>query len=325
MGKKLIWKLLGLMFVFAGCAPEKKTQINEHLNIIITPDLSNRITEGMYPKPVKDEQLIESLYKNYYPEFYTINNRVIGQKDKIQVVLTNPSILKESHISLSNFSMDLSKFNPSECIKYLTHGENEDDLVRTAAEIQKLYSYAQNNTTGGDVYNYLKKELNSSVVKGAAKPVQLDANTTVINKYRNIVVLLTDGYIEAGLYGKSNCKGKQCLYLTSKIISDFRKEYEQANTTNLQEFFNKSGYGILPVVNKNLKNCEVLVVEMYDRTLNQKTGSQTVSPNDFEIMKLFWADWLKKSGVQHFKLLDVSTSEAEFLSNLKNFIKEPAK
>ncbi|WP_139959497.1 hypothetical protein [Flavicella sediminum] len=325
MGKKLIWKLLALMFVFAGCAPEKKTQINEHLNIIITPDLSNRITEGMYPKPVKDEQLIESLYKNYYPEFYKINNRVIGQKDKIQVVLTNPSILKESHISLSNFSMDLSKFNPSECIKYLTHGENEEDLARTTIEIQKLYNYAQNNTTGGDVYNYLKKELNSSLVKGAAKPLQLDANTTVINKYRNIIVLLTDGYIEAGLYGKSNCKGKQCLYLTSKIIADFRKEYLKANTTNLQEFFNKSGYGILPVVNKNLKNCEVLVVEMYDRTLNQKTGSQTVSPNDFEIMKLFWADWLKKSGVQHFKLLDVSTSEAEFLSNLKNFIKEPAK
>jgi len=300
---------------------QSQVQENEHLNIIITPDLSNRIESKLYPKPVEDTTLINSIYSNYYPDLYRINNRAIGQKDKIQVVLTNPTIIRSFNIDLNKLTIDISELSLNDRIQYLTRGAFKSDVVKASEEIKRIYENAYVSTTGGDVYNYLGEQLTTTVVKRNPEPVTVD-RTVVRNIYRNIVILFTDGYIEAGLYGNSNCSNNKCYYLSKHQIDKFRRDFIKSGSNNLESFFKESGYGIIPVENKVLDNVEIIVAEMYDRSLNKTTGSQTVSPNDFEIMKLFWSDWLTKSGVKHFKLLPVSTTKEAFIANVKEFIKE---
>ena len=297
-----------------------KTITNENINLIITPDLSNRI-EGLYPKPVSDVELITSIYRNYYPDIYRIKHRVMGQEDVIQFKFTNPAIIKKFKINLEGLTMDLSKMNLSQRIDFLANGGNDTALKTVDFEVQNIYTKALENVTGGDVYNYFKKEVTSTLIKKNKDPQIID-DTIIETQQRNIIVLLTDGYIEAGLFGAKNCHDKKCLYLSKVKVNQFRNEFLASGKTDLKDFFKNSGYGIIPIENKNLANTEVFVSEMYDRSLNIKTGSQTVSPNDYEIMQLFWSDWLEKSGVKHYKLLSTANTEEDFLNELKLFIKE---
>jgi len=316
--KKLI--LILSVFIFTACSKKGKLIVNEHVNLIITPDLSNRI-EDLYSKPVSDIALINTVYKNYYPYIYKLKNRILGQEDLISLIFTNPAIISDFRINLRDFKMDLSDMKPAERITYLTKGNYQNLLVAVDSEIRDVYRQAKENTTGGDIYNYFKNEITSALVKKTRKP-KIVGSDTIIDVQRNILVLLTDGYVEAGLYGEKNCNGNKCLYLSKSRVNLFRKEFLASGEDDLKQFFTNAGYGIIPVKNENMEHLEIFVSEMYDRSLNKKTGSQTVSPNDFEIMKLFWEDWLEKSGVQHYKLLDTSNSKEEFLRELTSFIEE---
>ncbi|MDG4716535.1 hypothetical protein [Winogradskyella marincola] len=313
--------LILISLLFINCSSEKKTIVNEHLNIIITPDLSNRI-EDLYTKPILDTELITNIYKSYYPNLYKINNRVLGQKDVIQFRFTNPDIISKFHISIEKLKMDLSKMSPNTRINYLTKGGINQKVDTITKEVEDIYLKAKQHTTGGDIYNFLKKEISSAIIKKNTTIITTNGNK-VKNLQRNIVVLLTDGYIEAGLYGKENCHSKKCYYLSKSKIDEFRSAFLKSGNPDLKSFFESSGYGIIPINNINLKNIELFVSEIYDRSLNRKTGSQTITPNDFEIIKLFWADWLEKSGIKHYKLLGTSNSKEEFMYELKTFIKKP--
>lgn len=308
------------VIIFSNCDSKRVTTTNEHFNFIITPDLSNRIEE-IYKKPILDQDLIVGLYEKYHSNFYNIKNRVIGQKDVIQFRFTNSKIIGDFNIEKSKLKMDLSTYNPKQRIEYLVKGGNKKLIGYVSRETNRIYDLAKNSKTGADIYNFLKKEVTETNIKSIKESKRVNGKK-IVEKYRNILILITDGYIEAGLYGEENCLGKKCYYLSKSKVDEFREVFKKDGSSDLREFFQRSGYGIIPIDNPALKNVEVFVSEIYDRTLNRKTGSQTVTPNDFEIIKLFWADWLEKSGIKHYKLLDTSDSQEEFLSELKSFILE---
>ncbi len=60
-------------------------------------------------------------------------------------------------------------------------------------------------------------------------------------------------------------------------------------------------------------------MELYDRSLSGG-GNATVHPTDKEIIHLFWSDWLEKSGVKKFKLVDVASSESEAEKAVLDFL-----
>ena len=95
--------LLFGVLLFASCTKNGKLIVNEHVNLIITPDLSNRI-EDLYSKPVSDVTLINGIYNNYHPAIYNIKNRKVGQKDEIRLLFTNPAIISNFSINLNNIS-----------------------------------------------------------------------------------------------------------------------------------------------------------------------------------------------------------------------------
>jgi hypothetical protein len=300
---------------------QQDTVVNTNLNILISPDLSNRITEK-YAKPIDDIEIIKRILELYYPSIYKSGGRVLNQKDKISLLITNPQLMNTYNINDESLKIDISGFNNDERIKYFTdplhYKTFENDKNIMINEITKVYESAKENTVGADIYDLFKSRLNSDIILEDEKPKN-SFDHIVINRNRNILILLTDGYIEAGLYGEPENK-KQYFYLDNEIIRTFRKDFKKSEEINMKLFFEKNGYGLVPLANPALNNLEVLAVEFYDRSLSKKSGNNTVLPDDYDILKLFWDDWMKKSGVKRFKVYERFATINDFEVALENFI-----
>jgi hypothetical protein len=292
-----------------------------HYNIIFAPDLSNRITT--YSKPLKDEQIIKVVLDNIYPNILT-HKRLTQQKDKFSVSFINDRLISEYNIDFNNLSIDFSKFNNQQRdrIDYIMGRSPQtlaQDISTFEQEVQSFYSKAGDNTFGADLWSYFQSGIDNIMIHVGEEPFEANGKT-YINKFRNILILLTDGYLEAGMYGNSSCPQRNLCYDLSKTrVDEFRRAFQASGEQDLQVFFDKNNYGLVPVSNPNLEELEVLVLEIYDRSLS-KGGSATVHPTDMEILKLFWSDWLKKSGVIRYELRPVVSSRAEVEKVILSFL-----
>jgi hypothetical protein len=292
----------------------------ENLNIIITPDLSNRVQRE---KPVSDIVLIDTLIGSYYPNIYEYNNRISGQKDLLNLVFTNTKIITNYKYN-GIFSIDINK-KEEEHPLYLktfdgTQTQFNKDKVNFVDGIKKVYEKAVIKPAGADIFSFFKDKLKNIVKKDVLNDTV--QNYIIDTKFRNILVLFTDGYIEAGIYGKKFCKSNICLFLDVPQIKKFRNDYNNNNTNGLsmKEFFDLKKYGVTLVGNERLKDLEIFVCELDDRSVNSVSGSQREVPNDLDIIKLFWTDWLTKSGFKKITLKEKVSSVHEFNESFMNFL-----
>ena len=102
---------------------------------------------------------------------------------------------------------------------------------------------------------------------------------------RNILVILTDGYV----YHKDNTVKKRykTSWLTPQLIKKFR-----LNKPNWEETYEKKGMGFM-VKTKGLVRLEVLVLG-----INAHTNKRL----ERKVLERYWEDWLKAMGVKKFKL-----------------------
>ena len=328
---KTLLLLIVTLITFVSCeeilqeTPEAKSTndvvVNNNLNIIISPDISNRIT-SKYPKPVDDIDIIGKVMDLYFPFLYRSGSRAIGQKDRISIQLTNPQLISTYHINTTPLEIDMGDMSNDERIKYLTDSIRNNsfhkDKLNMINEVRKTYEKAEENTMGADIYGLFNSRLNDDIVFKDENPIKA-FGTTVHNKNRNVLILLTDGYIESGLYGKP-VDGNKYYYLDNDVIKRFRKDFLASGENDMKKFFTDNDYGIVPVKNQALANLEVFAIEFYDRSLSQRSGNNTVRPDDFDILKLFWEDWFKQSGVKRFKIYEKFASINEFERAFKNFI-----
>lgn len=311
--------LLGL--ALASCSG-KTESLNEeaaesisltHYNIVFAPDLSNRVNKDLHPRPLEDAQIVETVLDNIYPT--TLNHRRSdNQLDRFSVSLVNKKLVSEYGVKQADLQIDFGRFkNQKERIDYIK-GRSEQtleaDIRDFAQEFGRVNEIAAQNTFGADVWSYLNAGIDQLVVQEEKEPIIFNG-TTYRNQFRNVLILLTDGYIEAGIYDQKGCpEPNQCYYLSGERVKQFRRAFQQSGEQDMKAFFEQNNYGIVPVDNPHLQEVEILVLEMYDRSLSQG-GNATVHPTDTEILKLFWSDWLEKSGVKRYELRPLMTTEAE--------------
>ena len=95
-------------------------------------------------------------------------------------------------------------------------------------------------------------------------------------------------------------------------INSFRKDFEKnSNERTLKQFFIDQDYGIPAVDNSLLSQTEILVLELDDRSVNEN-GNATQDITDIDIIELFWSDWLTKSNVKKFELLEEIYKKQKF-------------
>ena len=273
-------------------------------NIVVLSDLSNRVLQS---KSVSDTTIVFSVLDELKPlikksierntsdrfKFYSVNQFCI---DRIK----NPTVDFKFDLDMSEFDQQEKK--RSDYLYDRTDGRTfQKDLDIIKASVQNVYEYnLSSKLLGADIWYYLEKDFNNNVVDTIQNKL-LDRGRVYVKQKHNKVILLTDGYIEAGRYGNDKSmvdkqNPNKTKYLSSSLLAKFRREFNQSDYPSMEQFFEEKGYGLIPLNNKLLSDVELLVLELDDRTI--VNGVTTVSPTDGEIIHLFWMKWLTESGVK---------------------------
>lgn len=309
MMKKYV--LITVMFLAAMKLFAQRTREVVHFNVVFAPDLSNRLNPSLYPKSVSDADIVEGVLKNIWPVLRI--KRAEGQLDHYSVDFINKGLIGLYKVNTELLDIDFKRFNrQSDRIGYIMSRGVSKTLPRDVAafmsEYRNLNEKATKNNNGADIWSYFQSGIDGRIV------LPNIAIGKVVHKFRNIVVMLTDGYIEAGIYNKG-------FDLSAAKVADFRRAFLKSKELNMETFLSKnSRFKVIASKNPFLKSAEVIVIEMYDRSLS-KTGAATTHPTDMEIMKVIWNDYLKTSGVKRFELKATASSKQEAVKYVMDFIK----
>ena len=293
-----------------------------HYNIAIVPDLSNRNDNKLYPRQLSDQSIYKSIL-GLIPSLAKDFGRLSMQKDKISLKPLNPLEIDNFNDIQPIVTVDLGKFGSkqNERIEYLNNrarngkpnlNDDINDFIKTT---ETIYTKAIEKGFTADLWGFFHQGLDEYTFQ-ISNPIN---SPKAKDKSRNILILITDGYIEIASQTRASCPSKQCRLLNTYQIEGFRKLCK-GKDNNLEEIFKKSGYGITPVNNPVLENTEVLMLEVYDRS-KSKSGRLTKHPSDFQILDLFWSDFFEKSNVRRFKIVEACNDEAELKTVIESFIK----
>jgi hypothetical protein len=298
-------------------ATDKPPNYITHYNVIIAPDLSNRLVK--YPKPVSDNAIVKTFLDGFYSNVIT-HRRQMQQKDKLSLDMINREHWVTYNVKGDELSIDLSRFkNQLDRIQYLgpldPGSPYNKDLLRIENELTRIANTAKTDSYGSDIWTYLNEDISDNKVETSVTMTNF-SNEQYINTYKNVLILLTDGYLES-----RNCNGTSHMNkcLSQSMVNQFRNDFnEHGRGKSMANFFKENGYGIVPVSNHNLKYFDVLVLEVNDRTITP--GGATKTPTDLEIMKLFWTEWLHASGVKKCDFIKTASTKGEANMNILKFI-----
>lgn len=255
----------------------------ENLNISVLLDLSDRINPEKHPSPamefyLRDVGYLRSIAENF--EAHVINKKVIKIDDKLQVFIDpEPSDnTLNKKLNTLKISFDKSVVTKKRILETCRKYDSISTLIYEAAIKDDHY-------VGSDTWRFLKNKVNDYCVEEG---------------YRNILVVLTDGYI----YHKNTKikEGNRTTYLTPQEVRDFG-----FNKPGWKEKFDQKDYGFL-TANENLSNLEVLVLGINPDAKN---------PYEEDVIRAYWSKWLKEMKVKDFEI-----KQADLPSNMDKIIRE---
>lgn len=318
--------------VFTRCTSEKKrpsepsTELNDsetgnadnerlisHYNITIASDLSNRVNNRINPRPLTDTAIVDLIIDDINPRILR-HKRDINQQDVFRFDFINKKQISVYDVNSDNLLIDFSAFkNQQQRIEFIRKDFN---LKKEAfkKEFANCYVKAQQSHYGSDIWTYFQTGIDENVIKklDSTKDVTSIGDTKFKNTFKNVLILLTDGYIEAGIYGKN-------YDLSANTIKKFREAFLKSGGNSLKAFYDQHPeFHIKAVDNPALKDLDILVLEINDRTLTAQGA--TIHPTDYEIMKLFWIDWLKRSGTEKIELYQKFANKAEANKAILKFL-----
>ncbi|WP_272149545.1 hypothetical protein [Tenacibaculum aiptasiae] len=282
--KRSIIYIVGIVFVsflaFTSCKKEKeqreeiKTEkyVNhkkQNINISVLLDLSDRIDPKKYPNQSmeffqRDLGYIELISKRFENHIRSKKSRSIN--DNIQLFLDPEPADKELNQKISDLKI---AFNRNNATKDLIL-ETSKKYVNACGAIYKQ-AISDGKYVGSDTWGFFKHKIK---------------NYCVDENYRNVIVILTDGYI----FHKDNKKREKnrTTYLTPETIKGFGLK-----TASWKKRFENNDFGFLPI-EENLEDLEVLVIG-----INPEKGN----PYEEDVINAYWGKWLKEMKVKKFQLV----------------------
>ncbi|WP_417558357.1 hypothetical protein [Mesoflavibacter zeaxanthinifaciens] len=282
MKLKIILIFIGMVFMI-GCKSEVEQSENktvasyytpklnpdrENINVSILLDLSDRIDSEKYPNPTMDYYLRDAGYIRSIAEAFEIHVRSKRSNlinDKIKLFI-DPEPTKKG----LDKRLDLLRIN------FDRNNAKREAILQTSIKydsISKLIyedAIADNNYVGSDIWGFIKNRAKDYCIEKGK---------------RNILVILTDGYI----YHKDNLRledGKSS-YLTQQLIKKFG-----LNNGDWRESMNSKDYSfIVPEI--NLSDIEILVLGI---------NSHEIRPYGDDIITEYWKDWLSALNVGKFAI-----------------------
>lgn len=280
------------LILFFSCKEENKNEeketvakstVSENYNISILVDLSDRISTKKNPNPTmefyqRDLGYIKSAAEAFSQHLKSKRMRQID--DKMQLFFNPEPENPEINSISKDLRITVDKDNAS---KELLNSISNTYASKTTAIYESAIK--DDKYIGSDIWNFFDNKVNDQCI---------DAG------YRNILVILTDGYM---FYQGTQIKdGNLSSYLTPQLIKK-----SGLNTNDWQKKMEKENFGFIKI-DKDLSNLEVLVL-----------GINPSKNNPFEekIIKAYWTKWLSEMKIKHFEI-----KNTDLPSNMDKIIKD---
>lgn len=265
----LIFLLFNSSDLFA--AGEKNEQPLQ-INISILLDLSDRIDPNLVTyipsQNERDIEIIKVIAEELKKDM--VERGAYLAKGKLRVLFSPAPNEPEINFIAEQMSIDLSDKDPKE--KKIIFKSLPGSLVANA---EKIYNLAIKNAKwdGADLWRFFKNKV---------KDYCVDSN----DSYRNILIILTDGYV----YHKNsvNIVDNRSTYILPKLFMN----YGLRGNPNWEEVFEKKDLGMISTRN-DLKDLEVLVLEVNPSTKNR---------DDEDIIRKYLSKWFNEMGISDYKI-----------------------
>jgi hypothetical protein len=260
-----------------------KNPASENYNISILLDLSDRISTEKNPNPTMEYYQRDIGYIKSVSEAFTqhLKSKRIRQIDDKMQLFFNPEPKDPDINSISQkLKISIDKNNAS---KGLLNSINTEYTSQTS----KIYESAikDNNFVGSDIWSFFDTKVKDQCIE---------------NDYRNILVILTDGYM---FYDNTIMKEEnRTSYITAEWI---RKN--GLNTKDWEKKIQDQDFGFIKTGN-DLADLEVLVLGINPNRNN---------PYEEKVIKAYWTKWFTEMKIKHFEI-----KNADLPSNTDKIIKD---
>jgi hypothetical protein len=270
--------ILGII-IFISCSDNnqdkknKNVELPKQLNITILLDLSDRIIQPMQPtQSERDIQAVKNIVNCFKKKME--NDGTILTKGKIRIVFEPIPMDPEINNIAKKLNIDISNFTTKDKKKIYDSIEYNFE-----SGLRKIYEMTINTRKwlGSDIWGFFKYN---------AKKICIDKDTM----YRNILVIITDGYLyeEGSRYRDKN----RTSYLTSVFIQN-----EGLRNLKWKEKFDKGDYGYINS-GETYNNLEILVLE--------------INPYDIideDIIRAYLDKWFSEMKIKRWEIIKTDLPE----------------
>ena len=238
------------------------------INLIIIPDLSSRIIDTINnPKQIDNDIFVLNTIWKSFEEYSKLKQ---DTKDKLIVDVTDIDQAKGQFSRIANnLQFDLSVHKDKSNRLFFT--PEKDDQFKNS--VIQMYNSAKQKPLGANYRFYFRRYLASHLKK-----------STLFDNYINKIIIITDGYLEY-----QNPLNPAEIISDTKIYHYKNILYPAVQMGNVLDVITSNGLNILnaPV---DLSNSQIFLCEVNER----KSGKSF----DFEILKIYWTDWLQRMGAK---------------------------
>ncbi|RDI14432.1 hypothetical protein [Flavobacterium sp. AG291] len=261
-------------------------------NVIVVPDLSNRIIDLVNnPDQIKTDKILIRYVWEIFRKATQFNK---GTNDRMIIDVTDREQAGGAFLTIADsLIFDLSKNKKAQINKF--YFDKKESIFQSS--LDKMYSLAQKKPVGANYLTYF----NNSLPERIQKP-------DLFNNYRNVLIILTDGYLEAETKEETG----RAFYTGSY---EERKNY-CLNRKNKIEAINDC--------RRHFPNLEVLVLEVNKRKKGSKQEKKDQGTScDENILQEQWQNWFKLLEIKNatddnFKLHDNTIEITK--GNIKKFL-----
>ena len=258
----------------------------KQLNISILLDLSDRLIQDVTPSPRdRDLEIVKTIVGVFKSDMET--KGAFNAKGKIRV-LFNPA---PSDPRINNIAQDLKENLAALDVK---QKKKIYDTIDSSfqSNLKKIYELTLDSKkwVGSDIWRFFKNDV---------KDYCIDNDPD----YRNILIILTDGYIyhEQSVDRIKN----RTTYITGKYLQS-----EGFRNSDWRSKFDSGDYGLISSSSK-LQNLDVLVLEV---------NASAVYKNDEDIIRAFLSKWFNEMSIKQYKIYntDLPSNTSQRIINFFN-------
>ncbi len=282
MNKYIIFFALAIM---VSCSSGNKNKVSnangqqaekinspKQYNITLLLDLSDRIDKDKYPvKPEHYERDIANV--KFISELFVRDMESRGTfmaKGKMKVIFSPRPQDPNVNILAEKLNVDLSKMNNKQ--KKNIHDNLVTEFTDNLGKIYDL-SISSHKWVGSDIWRFFKNDVKDYCVENNPD-------------YRNILIILTDGYIYH--VDSKDHVGNRFAYILPQIFTN----YNLRNNPTWEQVIENKDIGLIKK-RDDLENLEVLVLEV-SPSPNYK--------NDEDIIKALLAKWFEEMNVKRYAI-----------------------